>query len=211
MSVPNILAACATVARTALLAALAAGVAGAGCATTVRAPYNYASEPDPRTKEYVIGPSDALHVTVWHNPDLSGQPIVRPDGTISLPLIGDLRAAGRTPGQIRNEVTQRLGAFLKDESAIVTVAVTAIHSYRFVVSGNVEHQGEISADHYVTVAEAIALAGGPNKFATSEETVIMRPDAGKTRRIPIDYPAILSGLHPEQDLPILAGDMIYVP
>jgi polysaccharide export outer membrane protein len=160
----------------------------------------------------VIGPSDALQVTVWRNPDLSGQPIVRPDGTVSLPLIGDLRAAGRTPGQIRNEVTQRLGAFLKDESAIVTVAVTAIHSYRFVVSGNVEKPGEVSADHYVTVAEAIALAGGPNKFAASEETVIMRPDPGKaTRRIPVDYPAILNGTHPEHDLPIMAGDMIYVP
>jgi len=209
VSVPNILAA----ARVGVVVGVAGvlGLTAAGC-TTARPPYDYKTEPDPRTKEYVIGPSDALHVTVWHNPDLSGQPIVRPDGTVSLPLIGDLRAAGRTPGQIRNEVTQRLGAFLKDESAIVTVAVTAIHSYRFVVSGNVEKQGAISADHYVTVAEAIALAGGPNKFATAEETVIMRPDPTKgPRRIPIDYPAILSGAHPEQDLPIMAGDMIYVP
>src|SRR6476619_2812610 len=63
--------------------------------------YDYAAEPDPRKQEYVIGPSDVLRISVWRNPDLSGDAIVRPDGTITLPLVGDLRAAGRTPGQIR--------------------------------------------------------------------------------------------------------------
>jgi len=183
----------------------------ATCATT-RPPYNYTAEPDPRKQEYVLGPSDVLKITVWKNPEMSGDAIVRPDGTISLPLVGDLRAAGRTPGQVRAEIGQRLATFIKDESAVVTVSVTAINSYRFVVSGNVEKGGAFAVNHYVTVSEAMAMAGGPNRFANPDEAVIIRLDPTKgTRRIPIDYPSILNGAHPEQDLPILSGDTLYVP
>ena len=183
----------------------------AACATPH--PYfNYAAEPDPRKQEYVLGAADLLRVTVWHNPDLSGEAIIRPDGTISLPLVGDLRAAGRTPGQVREEIAQRLRAFVKDESAVVTVAVAAINSYRFTVSGNAEHPGTYAANKFLTVTEGVALAGGPNKFASPEDTVVIRPNpTGGVRRIPIDYPAILKGTHPEQDLPLLAGDVVYVP
>jgi polysaccharide export outer membrane protein len=192
------------------LATLAAALIG-GCAYKLP-PYNYASEPDPRKDEFRLGPSDVIHVTVWHNVDLSGDATVRPDGTISLPLIGDLRAAGRTTTELRTEITQRLKTFIKDESATVTVAVTGINSYRFVVSGNVEHPGVFAASHFVTVSEAIAMTGGPSRFASPVETVIIRSDAsGKTRRIPIDYPSILDGKHPEHDLPLMPGDLIYVP
>lgn len=173
--------------------------------------YNYAAEPDPRKQEYVIGASDVLRISVWRNPDLSGEAIVRPDGTITLPLVGDLRAAGRTPGQIRAEITQRLGAFIKDESAIVTVAVATINSYRFTVSGNVEHPGTFVSTHVVTVTEAVALAGGANRFADAEASIIIRSDDKGTRRIPVDYPGILSGVRVQQDLPLIAGDTLYIP
>jgi polysaccharide export outer membrane protein len=184
---------------------------GAACATTH--PYfNYAAEPDPRKQEYVLGSSDLLRVNVWHNPDLSGEAIIRPDGTISLPLVGDIRAAGRTAGQVREEIAQRLRTFVKDESAVVTVAVAAINSYRFTVSGNVEHPGAFTANHFVTLTEAVALSGGPSRFASAEDSVIIRANpSGNPRRIPVDYPAILQGKHPEQDLPILGGDIIYIP
>src|SRR5215471_15152372 len=115
-------------------------VCGAGC-PAVHPPYDYRTEPDPRKQEYVLGPSDVLKISVWRNPDLSGEAIVRPDGTISLALVGDLPAAGRTPGQVRADVAQRLRQFIKDESSIVTVSVSAINSYRFVVSGSVERPG----------------------------------------------------------------------
>jgi polysaccharide export outer membrane protein len=181
------------------------------CGTT-HAAFDYASEPDPRKSEYVLGPSDVLRITVWHNPELSGDATVRPDGAISLPLVGDLRAAGRTPGQVRAELAQRMSTFIKEESAIVTVAVASISSYRFIVSGSVERPGAYVATHYVTVVEAMALAGGPNKFANPDSGVIIRVDATRgTRRIPIDYPSILNGTHPEQDLPLLPGDTLYIP
>ncbi len=189
----------------------AAPLAITGCPTK-RPYYNYSAEPDPRKQEFVLGPSDVLRITVWHNPDLSGEAIVRPDGTISMPLIGEVKAAGRTPGDLRNEIATRLAKFIKDDAATVTVAVATINSYRFVVSGNVERGGSFSSNHYLTVSEAVALAGGPNRYATPEETVIIRPDGqGGKRRIPIDYPAILKGKNPEMDLPILAGDTIYIP
>lgn len=196
--------------RVALAAVALASALGANCAT-VQPPYNYAQEPDPRKQEYVLGPSDTLRVNVWHNPDLSAEAIVRPDGTISLPLIGDIRAAGRSPGQVRAEIAQRLRAFIKEESAVVTVSVQAINSYRFVVSGSVERAGAYTANHYVTVSEAMALAGGPNRFARAEEAVIIRVDERGRRRIPVDYPAILEGRRPDQDLPLLPGDTLYVP
>jgi len=180
---------------------------------TPHPPYDYKVEPDPRKQEYVLGPSDVLRINVWHNPELSVEVAVRPDGTISMPLIGDVQAAGRTPAQVRTEIAKRLSTFIRDESAIVTVTVAAINSYRFVISGNVEKAGAYSSAHYVTVSEAIALAGGPNRFASADETVIIRTDTarGGVKRIPIDYPAILSGSHPEQDLFLLPGDTLYVP
>jgi polysaccharide export outer membrane protein len=196
--------------RWAIAALMLAGTL-AGCPTPQ--PYfNYAAEPDPRKNGFLLGPSDVLKVNVWHNPDLSGDAVVRPDGTITLPLVGDIPAAGRTPTDVRNEITTRLKAYIKDDSAIVTVAVSAVNSYRFVVSGNVEKPGSYNANHYASVSEAITLAGGPNRFASPEETVIIRtgPD-GKVRRIPVDSTGILKGKHPEQDLVILPGDTVYVP
>ncbi|HTA18251.1 MAG TPA: polysaccharide biosynthesis/export family protein [Polyangia bacterium] len=191
-----------------LLPVLASGL---GCGHS-HLRYDYASEPDPRKQEYVIGPSDVLKISVWHNADLSVDTTVRPDGTITLPLIGDIRAAGRTSEQIRVELTQRLGAFIKDESAIATVAVTGINSYRFTVSGNVEHQGTFTSNHYVTVLEAITLAGGPNRFAAPEDTILTRTEGKRgRRRIPIDYPDLVNGTRPEEDLPLISGDTIYVP
>ncbi|HET6146738.1 MAG TPA: polysaccharide biosynthesis/export family protein [Polyangia bacterium] len=191
---------------------VALSVLGAGGCASAQSSFNYAGEPDPRKQEYVLGPSDVLKINVWRNAELSGDATVRPDGTISLPLVGDLRVTGRTPGQVQAELVQRMATFIKDESAIVTVAVSAINSYRFVVSGNVEHPGAYATNHYVTVIEALALAGGPNRYGSPESTVIIRLDAAKgVRRIPINYTAILSGERPEQNLPLLPGDTIYVP
>jgi len=184
----------------------------AGCPT--KTPYyDYSKEPTLENIEYEIGVSDGLRITVWKNPDLSTDAVVRPDGTITMPLVGDIKAAGRTPSQLRAEITERMGQFIKDDSAVVTVAVTAFNSYRFTVSGNVENPGVFTSVHYVTVAEAIALAGGPNKFATNSGVVIVRRDrqTGKFRRIPVNYNDVRSGKRPEANLVLLPGDTVYVP
>ena len=195
----------------ALVLGVLATVAGAGACTPKAPFYDYAAEPDPRLRPFVLGPSDVLRVNVWKNVDLSGDVMVRPDGTIVLPLIGEVRAAGRTATDVRSEIAKRLEAFVKEDANNVTVSVSAINSYRFVVNGNVERIGAYTSNHYVTVSEAIALAGGPNRFADPDRTIIIREDVKGKKRIPIDYPAILKGTHPEQDLPLVAGDVVWIP
>ncbi len=173
--------------------------------------YDYTREPDPRRSEYVIGVSDHLAIKVWKNPDLSTEAIVRPDGTITMPLIGDLKAAGRTPTDLKAEVSKQLANFIRDESAVVTIAVTAVNSYSFTVSGNVEHAGVFSSPKYVTVLDAVQLAGGLNRYAGSEVRLYRHDPSGKMRMIPIDYKAVQEGRQPEANLALLPGDQIYVP
>lgn len=185
----------------------------AGCEPTyVYDPVNYPKELDPRKHEYVIGVGDALQINVWRMADLSSGALVRPDGIITLPLIGDVYVAGSTPSQVRAAVQKRMAEYVKDETAVVTVAVTAVNSYRFVVSGNVSRAGIFQLPYYVSVSEAIAHAGGPNQFASTDQILLIRMDSpGKYRHIPINYDAIVSREHPEQDLVLKSGDTIYVP
>ncbi len=188
--------------------AFAAALAGCSAAPPI---HDYAKELDPSKHEYIVGISDQLRITVWKNPDLSTDATVRPDGTITMPLLGDLRAARQTPSRIREEVKLRLAAYVKDESAVVTVAVTSVNSYRFTVAGNVERAGVFTSQSYVSVAEAIAMAGGPTRFASPSQMVIVRQESGKTRRIPVPYEDVRSGDHPEKDLVLVAGDTVFVP
>lgn len=167
--------------------------------------YAEAARNDPRLRPYVIGVSDVVRVTVWKDANLSTDASVRPDGTITLPLVGEIVAGGLTAVELQRKIAERLLAFTKD--AVVTVAVTEVNSYRFTVAGNVEHPGMFTSKYYVTVSEALALAGGPNRYASASDVVIVR----RGQRIPIDYDRILSGKSPEQDIVILAGDAIRVP
>lgn len=171
--------------------------------------YAEAARQDPRGKPYVIGVADVVEVSVWKDESLSTEAVVRPDGTITMPVVGELRAAGRTASQLQQDAAQRLATIVKD--AVVTVSVVQINSYRFTVAGNVENPGLFTSRYYVTVSEALALAGGPNRYASTDEVVIVRSPANGGQRIPIDYDAILSGHRPEQDIVILPGDAVRVP
>ena len=194
-----------TLAMVAVLGACRAHGTNAGAAAL----YADAAQRDPRGKPYVIGVADVVHVGVWKDESLSTDAIVRPDGTITMPLVGELRAAGRTAAELQQDASQRLAAVVKD--AAVTVSVTEINSYRFTVAGNVEHPGLFNARYYLTVSEALALAGGPNRYADTDEVVVVRPANGSLLRIPINYDDILSGKSPEQDIVILTGDSVRVP
>lgn len=187
-------------------------IAVLGCGTQApqaKAMYAEAAREDPRGRPYVVGVSDVVRVSVWKDPNLSTDATVRPDGTITLPLIGEVVAAGRTAVALQREVSQRLSGYVKD--AVVTVAVAEANSYRFTVAGNVERPGMFTSRYYVTVSEALALAGGPNRYASTSAMVVVRGSKDAVRRIPIDYDAILSGESPEQDIVILAGDAVRVP
>ena len=157
---------------------------------------------------YIIGPEDTLQVTVWKEPTLSGTFPVRPDGMISLVLVGDLPAAGRTPMQLSDEITVRLKKYLQDPS--VTVLVMAVNSQRIYMMGEVGHVGPIALAAGMSPLQAIAAAGGLSPFANSKKIYILRGEAGKQQKIPFNYKLALKG-DSTQDIKLLPGDTIVVP
>lgn len=165
-------------------------------------------EPDPRKSEFVVGPLDQLSVVVWKNRELTADVTVRPDGIITLPLIGDVKAAGRTPTELQKEIAKRYSVFVRDEEMVLSVGVSSVNSYQFTVLGSVERGGLLSSRSYLTVMEALALAGGPNRFAGNALYIVRGNPA---RRIPIDIKRATSGEHPEENLVVLRGDLIVVP
>ncbi len=182
------------------------------CATAP-ANYDYSREPDPRGQEYIVGVSDLVRVNVWRDNDLTQDARVRPDGTITLPLLGEIKAAGRTPSQIRREITDKLSVLYKSETLNVTVAVPEVRSYIFTVSGNAEKPGRYSAEGYLTVLEAITLAGGPNRFAETRKITLLRKatGGGGMKHIPIDFDTLRTGQRLDQNIVVLSGDVILIP
>jgi polysaccharide export outer membrane protein len=190
--------------------AVAASVFFLACGSAT-ANYDYAKEFDPRSHEYVIGAADELKINVWQNNDLSTDALVRPDGTITMPLVGDIQVAGKTPSEVKSEISGKLAQYIKD-SAAVTVAITHVESYRYTVAGEVQTPGTFQSNYYVTVAEAIAKAGGPTRFASTSSIELIRVSHdGKTHKIPISYDEIQDRKHPEENLTLIAGDTVFVP
>lgn len=175
--------------------------------------YDYSQEPNPLQMEYVLGVADSIAINVWKNPEHSASVTIRPDGTITMPLIGNFEAAGKTPSQLKLEIESRLGKFMRLEGTEITIAVTNTASYRFTVSGEVNGPGIFSAPYFLTVAEAIAQAGGFSRFAKRDRMSLLRrdPATGEVRTIPLNYDLIEDGSRPDMNIYILAGDALFVP
>src|SRR5262245_32483961 len=133
-----------------VVAAWLLGLCLSGCGPSIYETYEYSKEYDPRKHEYVIGVADQISISVYHRPDRSAQGTVRPDGVITMPLVGDLIVAGKTPTQVRDEMKKKLSAYVK-EDAVINVSVTGFNSYRFTVAGNVNRAGSFTQKYYVTV------------------------------------------------------------
>lgn len=162
----------------------------------------------PVSATYVLGAEDTILVTVWQEPALSGPVAVRPDGMISLPLLGDIRAEGFTPMLLGNTITQRLKKFVTNPT--VTVTVTAVNSRRIFVIGEVQHVGSLALSEDMTPLQAIASAGGLTPYANARHIYILRGLSGKQRKIPFNYKkAIKNG--DLQGISLLPGDTIVVP
>jgi polysaccharide export outer membrane protein len=130
---------------------------------------------------YVIGADDSIQVTVWKEPNLSATLPVRPDGNISLPLVGDIAAAGFTPMQLAADITVRLKQFVTDP--VVNVSVLGVNSKRVFLIGEVMHTGPLAITPGMTVLQAIAAGGGLTPYASKKHMYILRG----TRKIPFDY------------------------
>lgn len=177
--------------------------------------YPYQSEPDPRKNEVALGVGDVIAINVWGemNAGLNTEATIRPDGTITMPLVGDIKAAGLTTTTLKTTLKTKLASYIKLEGTEVTVALKEWRSYRFTVQGEVVRTGIYTTDQFVTVADAIALAGGPTRFAKRSDIVLMRKDPKtlEARRIPLDYDDLASGKRMEMNIYVLPGDSIYVP
>lgn len=187
-------------------------VTAMACGPNQHSGVDYAGFPRP-PNELVLGVSDVVQVNVWEQKDLSTEATIRPDGTITLPLVGDLPARGKTPSQLRNEIKTALQSYLKMSAGNeVTVAVKTYNSYRFTVNGEVSRPGLYTSTDYLRVADAIAFAGGPTRFAKRSDIRILRTDKrGEQISIPIDFDLVASGRRPDMNVWILANDVVYVP
>lgn len=158
--------------------------------------------------EYVISVEDILDVHVWKEPELTREVLVREDGKISLPLVDDLQAAGKTPVELKKDITDKLSQFLNDPQ--VSVIVKSPKKYKVYVTGNVNRPGQYESLKPVTPLQAIAMAGGLNEWA-SNKIVILTEEAGKPVRRIINYKDVISGESLEDNKPLRSGDTVIVP
>jgi len=160
------------------------------------------------TDTYVIGANDMLTVTVWKEQTLSGNLLVRPDGMVSIPLVGDVEAAGLTPLHLACDIANKLKKFVQDPN--VSVVVTQIHSKVVYLMGEVTRTGPVEMTPNMTLLEAISSAGGLTDFANKKKIYILRDANGKREKIPVHYKQALAGDR-TLDLVLKPGDTIVVP
>ncbi|HKR25972.1 MAG TPA: polysaccharide biosynthesis/export family protein [Acidobacteriaceae bacterium] len=159
---------------------------------------------------YVIGNDDVLSINVWNEKDLTHQVPVRSDGNISMPLIGEVRATGRTPFQLEQDISTKLRAFITQPD--VTVMVMQMNSRKFSILGRVMRPGSYPLTTTTTVLDAIAVAGGFQDFAKQKSMYILRPTAGGgNSRIAFNYKDVVRGKHPEENIQLEPHDTIVVP
>jgi polysaccharide export outer membrane protein len=183
-----------------------------GCAPVSKEALDEAAKPV--SKEFLLGPEDVLEVTVWRNQDLSRTVVVRPDGKISLPLIGDVQASGLSSSQVAGKIAQRLTEF--KENPNVSVSLKEVNSYFIYVLGEVLKPGKYPLKSYATVLQGVSMAGGFTPFASKNRMQVIRTqtnEAGKESqlRIPVPYNELVSGKGEIENFILKSGDTIVVP
>jgi polysaccharide biosynthesis/export protein len=159
---------------------------------------------------YIIGNDDVLSIYVWKEPDLSKDVTVRTDGRISLPLVGELQATGRTPPELELDIAARLKSYITDPE--VTVIVKEIKSKNFNILGQVNKPGSFPLTSGMTIIDAIATAGGFRDFAKRKSIYVLRENSvGGHSRIPFNYEKFIKGKSPSQNIQLMPHDTIVVP
>ncbi len=162
------------------------------------------------TEDYVIGPQDVLAINVWREPEISRTVPVRPDGMISLPLVGEMKASGLTPPELRDKVAQELKAYLSNPE--VAVIVQQVNSQKFNIVGTVLRPGSYPLAKPMTVLDAIALGGGFGPWAKVKKIYVLRRLEDGTRiTIPFNYKKVVQGKKFYQNVELEPGDTIVVP
>lgn len=160
-------------------------------------------------EEYKIGPEDVLDISVWKEPELTRQVLVRPDGGISFPLAGDVQAAGKTTSEVQQIITERLRRYIPE--AVVSVSAVKLAGYRIYVLGKVNNPGQFVPGRYVDVLQALTLAGGLTPYASRGSINIVRRIGGQLETMPFDFGDVEDGRNLEQNILLESGDVVVVP
>jgi polysaccharide biosynthesis/export protein len=161
-------------------------------------------------KEYVVGESDVLRINVWKEPEISQTNIsVRPDGMISIPLIGVVKVSGQTPSQIQEMLTTKLERFIGKSE--VTVSVVEVRSKSVFLTGEVMKPGVYPLVTDLNVVQLVIKGGGPTPYARKKSVIVLRNRNGTEEKIPVNLTKVLKGEAPEQNIQLLPGDTVVVP
>ncbi|MGB8337972.1 MAG: polysaccharide biosynthesis/export family protein [Burkholderiales bacterium] len=161
------------------------------------------------TSDYRIGPEDVLDISVWKEDSLKKEVLVRPDGGISFPLVGEIQALDKTPTQIQQEITQKLTRYIPNP--VVSVSVLKIVSNKIYVVGKVHKPGEYSTGRYLDVLQALSMAGGLTPYAAENKIKILRREGGQEISIPFEYAKVQNGNDLSQNIQLKRGDVVMVP
>jgi polysaccharide export outer membrane protein len=167
------------------------------------------SEEAPAAPDYLLGPEDVVSISVWKDEHLTKEVVVRPDGMVSFPLVGDVAAAGRTVEDLRVDIAKRLSRFIPN--AHVSVSLTKILSYRIYVLGRVTKPGEFMVGHHTDVLQALSMAGGLTPFAAENDIKIMRRIDGDEQVFEFRYGDAKKGKDLKQNILLQRGDVVMVP
>jgi len=164
----------------------------------------------PHDNSFVIGNDDVLAINVWKEPDISRSVPVRSDGKISLPLVGEVQAAGQTPLKLEQAIADKLKNYISDPE--VTVIVQQINSQKFNILGQITRPGSYPLTNSPTVLDAIAIAGGFRDFAKKKSIYVLRQNAdGTETRLPFNYNDVVKGKNLERNVKLQPRDTIVVP
>ena len=158
---------------------------------------------------YQVKPGDVLFVSVWREEDLQIEALVRPDGGFSMPLVGDVQAAGRAVTEIQEEIISRIETYIPD--AVATVMLRSIEGNKAYVVGKVNRPGPILMTSDTNVMQALSIAGGTAQFAGLKDIVILRGQGSNQTAIPFNYDDVEEGRKLEQNITLQAGDVVVVP
>jgi polysaccharide export outer membrane protein len=160
-------------------------------------------------RDYVIGPGDVLDISVWKDETLTKSVVVLTDGKISFPLIGQVVASGKTVGQLKKEIEEKISPYVP--GVTLSLEVKQVNSMLIYVIGRVNTPGRFSLNVNVNVLQALSIAGGLNPFAKRNSIKIFRDEGDKTRIFYFEYDRVVDGKHLEENIMLQRGDVVVVP
>lgn len=160
--------------------------------------------------EYIIGPGDTINISVWKEDDMDRNVLVKPDGGITFPLVGDVKASGKTTDQLKDVLIDKLKKYIPNP--VVTVSINISASNKLYVVGKINRPGEYTATHYMDVLQLLSLAGGLTPYADSEEIKIIRRNDKNEKTIYLfNYDEVIDGTRLDMNILLQAGDTVVVP